>query len=42
MTYSRQCYINVATCLQKRAYDTTNDTALDMHKKMVSLKCLPF
>lgn len=32
---SRQCYINVATCLQKRAYDTTNDIALDMHKQMV-------
>jgi hypothetical protein len=27
--------MNVATCLQKRAYDTINDIALDMHKQMV-------
>lgn len=35
LTYSRQCYVNVATCLQKRAYDTINDIASDMHKQMV-------
>ncbi|CAF3056472.1 unnamed protein product [Rotaria socialis] len=34
LTYSRQCYINVATCLQKRAYDTINDVAVEMHKQM--------
>ncbi|CAF2605251.1 unnamed protein product [Rotaria sp. Silwood2] len=34
ITYSRQCYINVATCLQKRAYDTINDIASDLHKQM--------
>ena len=34
-TCSRECYINVATCLQKRAYDITNDMALDMHKQLV-------
>ncbi|CAF1492183.1 unnamed protein product, partial [Adineta steineri] len=33
-TYTRECYINVATCLQKRAYDTTNDIAIDMHKQL--------
>jgi len=27
--------MNVATCLQKRAYDTVNDMASDMHKQMV-------
>lgn len=32
---TRQCYINVATCLQKRAYDVTNDIAADLHKQMV-------
>ena len=36
LTYSRQCYVNVGTCLQKRAYDTMNDIALDMHKQMVN------
>ncbi|CAF0976859.1 unnamed protein product [Rotaria sordida] len=34
ITSSRQCHINVATCLQKRAYDTINDIALDLHKQM--------
>jgi len=33
---TRQCYINVATCLQKRAYDVTNDIAADLHKQMES------
>jgi hypothetical protein len=36
-TYTRECYINVATSLQKRAYDTTNDIAIDMHKQLVRL-----
>ncbi|CAF3341597.1 unnamed protein product [Rotaria sp. Silwood1] len=34
MKYSRQCYINVATSLQKRAYDTINEIASDLHKQM--------
>ncbi|CAF0872120.1 unnamed protein product [Adineta steineri] len=34
IAYSRQCYIDVATCLQKRAYDTTSDTVLDMQKQL--------
>ncbi|CAF0852401.1 unnamed protein product [Adineta ricciae] len=33
-TYTRECYINVATCLQKRAYDTTNDMAVEMQKQL--------
>jgi hypothetical protein len=37
VTYSRQCYMNVATCLQKRAYDTSNEMALDMHKQLVRI-----
>ncbi|CAF0821938.1 unnamed protein product [Adineta ricciae] len=34
MKCSRECYINVSTCLQKRAYDTTNETISDMQKQM--------
>lgn len=33
--HTRECYINVATALQKRAYDTTNEIAFDMHKQLV-------
>ncbi|CAF4632843.1 unnamed protein product, partial [Rotaria sp. Silwood2] len=33
-TYTRECYINVATCLEKRAYDTMNDIAFDIHKQL--------
>jgi hypothetical protein len=36
-TYTRECYINVATCLQKKAYDTTNEIAIDAHKQLVRL-----
>ncbi|CAF2649231.1 unnamed protein product [Rotaria sp. Silwood2] len=35
-TYTRECYINVATCLEKRAYDTMNDIAFDIHKQLES------
>ena len=34
-TYTRECYVNVATCLQKRAYDTTNDMTVEMQKQLV-------
>ncbi|CAF5093499.1 unnamed protein product, partial [Rotaria sp. Silwood1] len=34
--YTRECYINVATCLQRRAYDTMNEIAFDMHKQLES------
>ncbi|UJR27563.1 hypothetical protein I4U23_008845 [Adineta vaga] len=34
MKYSRECYMNVTTCLQKRAYDTTNETISDMQKQI--------
>ncbi|CAF4934918.1 unnamed protein product, partial [Rotaria socialis] len=34
-TYTRECYINAATCLQKRAYDVMNGKATDMHEQMV-------
>ncbi|CAF0878863.1 unnamed protein product, partial [Didymodactylos carnosus] len=30
----RECYISVATCLQKRAYDTANETVTEMRKAM--------
>ncbi|CAF1992841.1 unnamed protein product [Rotaria magnacalcarata] len=35
-TYTRECYINAATCLQKRAYDIMNGMATDMHEQMKS------
>ncbi|CAM4889502.1 unnamed protein product [Rotaria socialis] len=35
-TYTRECYINAATCLQKRAYDVMNGKATDMHEQMKS------
>ncbi|CAF3836161.1 unnamed protein product [Rotaria sordida] len=35
-SYTRECYINVATCLQRRAYDTMNEMAYDMHKQLES------
>ena len=35
VTSARQCFMNVATCLQKRAYDTTNDKAAEIHKQLV-------
>lgn len=35
VTSARQCFMNVATCLQKRAYDTTNDKAAETHKQLV-------
>ncbi|CAF0761161.1 unnamed protein product, partial [Didymodactylos carnosus] len=33
-TCLRECYISVATCVQKRAFDTTNKQAMDMHRDM--------
>ena len=35
-TYSRECCINLAACLHKKAYENTNELAMDMHKQLVS------
>lgn len=29
--------MNVATCLQKRAYDTTNEKATELHRQLVGI-----